>query len=305
MAMTDRSQLASRTRTLQIGAAALFFAGGAVAVGGIPFVRTPDVPVIDIGPETIAPPVAATTTPMNSNVDFEGIADRLGMLSNRPVQPVVETAAVTGEPKATEVPVATTVDHGKFLGTVKMGAVTMGLLSKEDKQSFVKVGDKLGDFTVTHITPTQLTLASNNGADAILDLAPKGSDMVTRTSSSAGGGAFNGAGVQRNTVVRGTTGIPNNAATLAAQRAAAARQQVQLNKGTTFTPASMPNFNAMQNYGHIMNDPARRARFTEIQNKLRSSGEFKSQIDIDEAAAKMTEEEHNASMNSAPAKGVK
>jgi hypothetical protein len=98
----------------------------------------------------------------------------------------------------------------------------------------------------------------------------------------------------------------NPAAAAMAARTAAMRAQPGGPKVTPPRPApQMPgNFQAapMSNFPHIQADPARRQRFAELQAKLRSSGEYKSQVDIDEAAAKLTEEEFQ---NEALQKGIK
>jgi hypothetical protein len=301
----DRARLVSRTRALQVGAGALLCAGVAIAMVGLPFMSAPPAPVIDIGPEVIGPTVRPEVKSINANVDFDAIAQRLSMISNRPTVPVVEPVVVAGEPKVVEAPAVVVVDLGKFLGTVQLGNLTMGLISKEEKQTFVKVGDKVGEHTVTNISPKEITLAGPAGVDTTLELAPKGGDMVTHAAAGAGGG---GGGVSpfgnRQQTPRGVPGAMNPAM-MAAQRASVAGRVAQLNKGTTFTPASAMNAGGMQNYQNIMADPARRARFAEIQNKLRSSGEYKSQTDVDEAAAKMTEEEFLSNMGNAPGKGVK
>lgn len=84
------------------------------------------------------------------------------------------------------------------------------------------------------------------------------------------------------------------------------RAQPGAPKGSPARPmAPVPgNFQAspVTNFPHIQADPSRRQRFAELQAKLRNSGEYKTQTDIDEAAAKLTEEEFQ---NEALQKGIK
>lgn len=234
-----------------------------------------DVPV----PETVARP----------DVDFAGIAERLSMIGNKPAVPKVEPVPSEGA-KTPDASHAAT-EAARYLGVVAMGSTRMALVVKDSKQSFVKVGDRLGELSVREIRDDSITLEGPGGR-TVIDLAPKGAEVVTHAGAAPGGA--------------GTPFAGNPAAAAMAARAAAMRAQPGAAKGVPPRPQpQMPgNFQAtaVTTFPHIQADPARRQRFAELQAKLKGSGEYKTQTDIDEAAAKLTEEEFQ---NEALQKGIK
>lgn len=248
-------------------------------------------------PESSAPSIDTATAPEAAapeaagrpDIDFAGIAERLSMVGNKPSVPKVEAPpeVATAQPSQPAPP----SEAARYLGVVAMGSSRMALVAKDSKQSFVKVGDQLGEMTVREIRDESITFEGPGGR-SVIDLSPKGTDIVTHAAGGTGG--------------TGAAFAGNPAAAAMAARTAAMRAQPGAPKASPPRPSpQMPgNFQAtpMANFPHIQADPARRQRFAELQAKLRSSGEYKSQIDIDEAAAKLTEEEFQ---NEALQKGIK
>ncbi len=287
----DRGSAGRRTTTARAVAVTL----GVIAAGvllidlpglGLPEATAPSLDA-DATPEAAAPQVAG-----RPDIDFAGIAQRLSMVGNKPSVPKVDvpTEVATTQPATPAAP----AEEARYLGVVAMGSARMALVVKDSKQRFVKVGDQLGELTVRAIRDESITLEGPGGR-SVIELAPKGADVVTQAA-----GATGGAGGMP------TAFAGNPAAAAMAARTAAMRAQPGGPKVTPPRPApQMPgNFQAapMSNFPHIQADPARRQRFAELQAKLRSSGEYKSQVDIDEAAAKLTEEEFQ---NEALQKGIK
>lgn len=296
LSSVDRAGLPARTKAAQAGAVILLASGAAIAMMGLPGFSLPPAPILETGPVAIATPAPEQVVQPLLPVDFSAIADRLGLISNKPLLPPQDPA--TTDPTIAEIasppPMA---EIAKYLGPVTMGAVRLALIVKEEKQHFVKVGDKVGDATVESIGDTSLTFTTQGGTTTV-EISPKGTSIVTVAGGGGmGGGPFAGAGNKG-----GAGRMPaQNQAVIAAQRAAIARGQVRNNIAT---PVGVSPAFA---YGHILADPQRRARFTEIQAKLRGGGEFKPGPELDEAAAKLTEEEFQqaAGSNAPPAKGGK
>ena len=289
----DRGSAGRRTTTARGVAAALGVVAVAVLMIDLPGLGLPEAKVPSLEPA--APEAEAQAAASGPGIDFAGIAERLSMVGNRPSVPKVEPVVTEG-PKAPEpAPVEAVAEATRFLGVVAMGSVRMALVVSDSKQRFLKVGDQLGELTLRQIRDDSITLEGPGGR-SVVDLAPKGTEIVTRA---AGGGAGGGGG-------GGGPFAGNPAAAAMAARTAAMRTQSNTAKLTPpRPPPQMPgNFQAMpmSNFPHIQADPARRQRFAELQAKLRGTGEYKSQTDIDEAAAKMTEEEFQ---NESLQKGIK
>ena len=287
----DRGSAGRRTTTARAVAVTLGVIAAGVLLIDLPGLGLPEakVPSLDEGetPEVAAPEVAG-----RPDIDFAGIAQRLSMVGNKPAVPKVEPATeVATTPPAQP---AAPAEEARYLGVVAMGSSRMALVVKDSKQRFVKVGDQLGELTVREIRDASITLEGPGGR-SVIDLAPKGAEVVTHTSGAPGAAGGNPAAF-----------AGNPAAAAMAARTAAMRAQPGGSKVAPPRPApQMPgNFQAtpMSNFPHIQADPARRQRFAELQAKLRNSGEYKSQVDIDEAAAKLTEEEFQ---NEALQKGIK
>ena len=273
----DRGSAGRRTTTARAVAVTLGVVAAGVLLVDLPGLSLPEAKVPSLDDAT-APEVDAPEVTTRPTIDFAGIAERLAMVGNTPSVPKVEAAPAEGSkaPEPTATPAAAAA---RYLGVVAMGSTRMALVVQDSKQRFVKVGDQLGESTVREIRDESITLEGSGGR-SVIDLAPKGAEVVTQAAGAGGGGApFAG----------------NPAAAAMAARTAAMRAQPGAAKATPPRPApQMPgNFQAspVTSFPHIQADPARRQRFAELQAKLRSSGEYKTQTDIDEAAAKLTEEE--------------
>ncbi|MEY3231251.1 MAG: hypothetical protein RL689_1340 [Planctomycetota bacterium] len=287
----DRGSAGRRTTTARAVAVTLGVIAAGVLLIDLPGLGLPEAtaPSLDAGatPEAAAPQAVG-----RPDIDFAGIAQRLSMVGNKPSVPKVDvpTEVATTQPATPAAP----AEEARYLGVVAMGSARMALVVKDSKQRFVKVGDQLGELTVRDIRDESITLEGPGGR-SVIDLAPKGADVVTQAAGATGGSGNPAAAF-----------AGNPAAAAMAARTAAMRAQPGAPKVTPPRPApQMPgNFQAtpMSNFPHIQADPARRQRFAELQAKLRSSGEYKSQVDIDEAAAKLTEEEFQ---NEALQKGIK
>lgn len=288
----DRTAAVSRTKAARIAALVLAAGGVLIAIIGLPGLSLPAIPKIEIA-EPVAQPAATTTGPAHSNVNFAAVAERFAMVNNRPVVPVVEVPTVDANAPTETAPPPPPAEVAKFLGVVNMMKSRMALIAREEKQSFVKVGDKIGEHTVREINDDQLILEAG-GERTTISLTAKGEDMVTHAAAAAG--ATNPFGN-----VPGAPRAPQRPGN-AAQNAALAARGAKGNPAARAIPQpTQPQVNPSFPYAHIMADPQRRQRFAEIQAKLRNAGEYKSQMELDEAAAKMTDDEFGGSGQ----KGVK
>lgn len=277
----DRQRAASRTRLAQAGVFVAIACGGGIVAFGLPGVKPPP-PVEPLTLPEPAPeetPAPADEKPV-SVFDIDATSDRFSMIGNRPAPPYVappptDTARGEEPPPPPPPPPA---DDTKFLGVVRMGAAKLALIARADKQSFVGVGGRVGDETVTAISEKEITIGSKT-----IPLTPKGSEVVSRASSAdAGAGAM---GAKGNTA--GMPGVSNGrtnpatAATLAARAAAsrAANSRAAAPGGSMGAPmAPFP-------------DPVRNNRYQQLLEKLRAGGEFKTEAEVAEAAMKYTENE--------------
>jgi Tfp pilus assembly protein PilP len=285
----DRNAALSRAKSARVVALVLAGVGVTVAVFGLPGLHLPEVAKVEVVEESVAPQVAENE-PKKPVIHFTAVAERLAMVNNHPLVPQLEPVTPVEGGIAETTPQAPT-EIAKYLGVVSLGAARMALISHDDKQSFVEVGGKIGEHVVREIAEDHIVL--EGGADGItINLSPKGENLVTH----AGGGvaapnAFAGnpaaaalaAKRPANAVMNGVPPAPRAAAAKGGTPAARPATPV----ATPVQPSFSPNFP----YSHIMADPQRRQRFAELQTKLRNTGEYKSQTEIDEAAAKATEEE--------------
>ncbi|MBL9000000.1 MAG: hypothetical protein JNK25_02550 [Phycisphaerae bacterium] len=280
----DRRQAVARTRAAQIGVVALAACGGGIVAFGLPGVKPPQ----PLKPLTL-PVVEEALEPDDEQeiskvvVDLGAVADRFGRISNRPSIPA-PPPLVTEDPKGAEPPPPPPpppTEDVKFLGLVHLGTMKMALVSKSDKQSFVSLGGKVGDETVSAITESEITI----GGKAI-KLTPKGADLVTRVSGSGSGVPAGMPGAAKFTPpgVPGGINTRNNPASAAAAAArAAAARAAKSNQAPVFNASPVP--------AAPFPDPARNSRYQQLLEKYRGSGEFKTEIEIAEAAMKQTDNE--------------
>lgn len=274
----DRQSTASRTKMAQAGAVVAIMAGGALAIFGLPGFKTDALPELEP-----VPPVKATETTDDSgnksDLALGAVADRLALVSNRPIKPVVATPPPTEQTPVEVPPAPTDVQEVRYLGSADMGALKLALLFKNEAQHWVALGGQLGDDKVKQISATQITLQNSSG-ERTIDIAPRATELFTRASTgAAAGNPFNPTGNR----ARPTTNRPPtpNQLGLRGQRG-----------GGRATPAPVPASLSMGgNYQHIFNDPAKTARFEQIKAKLRDGGEYQGEGELNEAAAKYTDQE--------------
>jgi len=285
LSATDRAGIAGRTRAAQIGAAVLFVAAGAIIALGVPGLKLPSSRTLDTDPAAVVADVAGPSAQLQPQVNYAAIADRLAMINNKPVLPVVVEPPKSDGAVVEAVAPPPVAEIAKYLGPVSLGATKMALIVKDEKQIFIKIGDKVGDATLESVSDASLSFTIN-GSTTTVELTPKGTDVVTHAGAGGGGASsFQRAGGKALNQMGRTPN--NNQNIVAAQRAELLRAQASRRNSGVVPVQNSPGFA----YGHIMADPQRRARFSEIQTKLRGTGEYKSAIELDEAAAKLTEEE--------------
>ena len=295
----DRQTAANRTRIAQMAAALVIAAGIAIVVFGVPGVKLPAVvtpgPIADVDLKPVA-----DTADAKPKVNFGAVADRFSLVSNRPVTPVEAPPPVPVAEVKPEPPPAPPTEDAKFLGIVAMGSTKMALIAKADKQFFVGVGGKVGDQTVEEISEHAVRMS---GTPSTLELTPKGTEVVTHAGAAGGGAnpfAAGGARPHPNMLNAQNNKNNPNAAILNAQAAARAARGGS-GRAMPNVPPSMPaSLSVPTSYAHIFNDPAKRARFEQLQAKFRGSNEYAGEAEINEAAAKFTDQEYTI-----PKKGEK
>lgn len=244
-------------RVAQIGAASTALLLGVVVVLGLPApaIETPPInpalPVIEPLPQTDTPQTAAP------EVDAIGIADRLALVSNAPRLPDAPAPTDTTTPPSEE------QDFG-YLGPIRMGRVLWAFVRDSGVQRPVKVGDTVWPGRVVQITPEKLTV-ERDGVRTDYDLLPRGGAVVSRANAGAAPG----------TPSRGR-GRPQPVA------------GASVNPSTGFpNPQGSPVGMGMSHMDMIRKQPG----FQEMLERLRASGKYPVEEDLQNAAVKAFEEE--------------
>lgn len=201
-----------------------------------------------------------------AEVDTSAVAARLAAVSNHPTP--VEAPKVDA-PVATTPPPPPAGGDLKYLGAVGIGNLRMALVSDGGKQRFVGLGDALSGTTVQAIKDGEVTLASGR----TLTLAGRSNDVVTRATPGRPGMPM-GAGVPNPQAAMG--GVPRpTAATL-----------------DPYNPGAMGEAGIVRAKNNIPDYvPAGLEQdFMALRDDMRSTGEFKTDEHLNEAASKRLEE---------------
>lgn len=275
----DRQSTASRTKMAQAGAVLAIAAGGALAILGLPGLKADGLPELEPIP-VLQPPKAADDSSKEPQLALGGVAERLALVRNRPVKPVEVPPPTTETPPPEVAPIPTDTQDVRYLGSADMGALKLALLFKAEQQHWVALGGKLGDDTVKEISATQITLENSSGQRTI-DIAPRVTELFTRANTGqAAANPFNPSGNRAVKPQANRTPTPNQLGLRGARG------------GGRATPAPMPTSLSMGgNYQHIFNDPMKASRFEQIKAKLREGGEYQGEGELNEAAAKYTDQE--------------
>jgi hypothetical protein len=172
MSALSKQKATTLTRTAQAVLALLVVGAGTAIAVSSRFSSEPEragplvLPTVDVSGGK-----AASAT-VSNEIDFSGVADRLGAVSNHPKPLVVATnTAVT--PTTTTAPT-----EMKYLGAVGVGPSKVALISDAGKQRFVGVNDDLGGGKVQSITDTQVSIGG--GVTKTLTLAGRSTDVLTK-----------------------------------------------------------------------------------------------------------------------------
>ncbi|HYE63635.1 MAG TPA: hypothetical protein VD997_16710 [Phycisphaerales bacterium] len=175
MSALSKQKATTLTRAAQGALALLVVAAGAAVAMSSRFASDPEragplvLPTVDLGNGKNTP------APINNNIDFAAVGDRLGAVSNHP-KPVV--VATNNAPGAAQPPPPAPVNEMKYLGAVGVGANKVALISDNGRQRFVSVNDDLAGGKVEQITDTEVRVGG--AASKVITLASRSSDVVTR-----------------------------------------------------------------------------------------------------------------------------
>jgi hypothetical protein len=232
---------------------------GVVVVLGLP---SPNVESPPINPALpVLEPLPQTQNPQTSPVaavDAAGIADRLALVSNAPRPADAPAPPDTATPPPQEQDFA-------YLGPIRMGRVLWAFVRDSGAQRPVKVGDAVWPGRVVAITSDKLTV-ERDGVRTDYDLLPRGGAVVSRASSGAAPAP----------PARGR-GRPQPLAGAA-----------PINPNTGFPdPQGSPVGMGMSHMDMIRKQPG----FQEHLERLRASGKYPNEEDLQNAAVKTFEEE--------------
>lgn len=220
--------------------------------------------------------------------DLLAVADRLGQIANRPkaielpATPENSQAAIDTPPKPPE-PTGVL----KYLGMVKFGQLKMGLVVDGTKQRFVKAGDELSEGTVSEVTQEHVSLTPKSGGTAkLLELAPKSSDVVTRTTGGGPIPMMNGAGGANGANMMG--GLPVNSGVPVVQSG-------RTPKGTLKRPTP-PSNNFAPGVNKAMpistlSGQERSQRIQQMREQMKASGQYKTDGELNAALSRAVMED--------------
>ncbi|MBS0197660.1 MAG: hypothetical protein JSR77_12975 [Planctomycetes bacterium] len=278
----DRQRAVARTRLAQAGVVACIALGGAIAAFGLPGVRPPaETEPLKV---TELAPGPTTSEAVKPSMNLSPIADRLALVSNHPVVPKVEEVKTDGKTEAPPPPPPAPVEDVKFLGLVHLGTARMALVAKADKQMFVSVGSKVGEDTVTEISETEIKVGTRT-----IKLSPKAATLITHAGSSSGGTGAPGMPGMPGMPGGKNTGAMNFQNQAAANAALAARAAASKAGGIRPQPMPQGNYSAVP--AAPFPDPARNGRYQQLIEKYRNAGEYKTELEVAEAAMKQTDQE--------------
>ncbi len=261
MDRTKATKIASGAQ-IALGVALLAGIAGATLVGTAE-VKAPEGPLglVDLPPLGQTGPTVAPA----SSVDNAGIAERLAVIGNAPQKPPPPDAPAPGPGDETPAPPPTPTLALEFLGQVGLGTKKMALVRYNEAQRILSVDDIIGPYTVKEISHLKLVV-DESGARSEIDLKPKSADVVTRASTNPSA-----------TVAGGNMGNP--AAAAAMRRAAEAARVARINAKNN---VPMVRANSPQGF---------EARYNAVMERLKTSGQFQNEEDMQMAAKRLLEAE--------------
>jgi hypothetical protein len=261
MDRTKATKIASGAQ-IALGVALLTGIAGATLVGTRE-VKAPEGPLglVDLPPLGQTGPTVAPA----SSVDNAGIAERLAVIGNAPQKPPPPDAPAPGPGDETPAPPPTPALALEFLGQVGLGNKKMALVRYNEAQRILSVDDIIGPYTIKEISHLTLVV-DESGARTEIDLKPKSADVVTRASTNPAGAMAGG-------------NVANPAAAAAMRRAADAARMARMN-----AKANVPMVRANSPQGF-------EARYNAVMERLKSSGQFQNEEDMQAAAKRLLEAE--------------
>lgn len=271
------SRHAARTQAIvaQSAFAALVVVGAGVLAMGLPGLRGAEAVPEPTLPQFELPAASQSTGLTLRPVDLGGVSQRLTLVSNSP-----KTQAPPDKPVEAAPPPPPPAET-RFLGVMSMGSAKRALLVEGGRQKFVRVGDALADGSrVVEIHETSVVVESEAGVRRTIELAARSGDRVTRAVPNATfvspSPAFSKGG--------GTTGAIRPATTTAAITSGDGKS-LRISAGSGGGANTKPT---ARRPGTPDGSPE---RFEEIRTKLRSSGQFKSEDELNDRLKQLFEEE--------------
>ncbi|MBK9188279.1 MAG: hypothetical protein IPM33_04910 [Phycisphaerales bacterium] len=169
----DRHAARRYARMAQVGGLVVLVGG---VVAGALVLPEPTGQAVELASSLPDAPVVTEQPTQAPMVDLRGTVERLALIRNNPVEPVV---AVSGPGEG--LPPAPPPPPVRYLGPVGMGqTVLMGLVDDGGRQRFVGVGDSTTGGRVRRIEATAITLVEGE-VEKTIELNARGMEIVTRT----------------------------------------------------------------------------------------------------------------------------
>ncbi len=253
----DRRQASRVTLISQVAAAVFVLGAAAVLAVGLPGQEPARAP----GDLTLGPLPAPAQNNGNGAegtrlVDAPAVAARLGTFSNAPRPRVVEAPVATTQNTTTAAPPVAPSAEVKYLGSVAVGPRLVALVLDNAKQRMVAEGDRVSMGVVRGIEPELIRVET--------DTEMKEIRRAERTAAATGRG--NEGAVMPMSASQAGRNAPN------AQR---------------FANQAQP---ALQPKGGADAQRLRRQFITDMRDKLKSSGQYATEEELNEALAKTVEQ---------------
>jgi len=295
------------TRIAQGVTAALVLLGGTLAVIGMPGQRTPTSPPKSVElPEVVLPADPGKGVRTLTPVDYSAVSSRLGLVKNAPkIEAAAPTPGDGGTPPPPPPPPPPSL---RYLGMANMGSLRLALVHDGVKQRFVAVGAKLGDGTTVKAIEADRLIVQGLDGEHVIELAARSGETFTKASPSRMQGGPPGGGPGYANMPAGAGAAhsgtaPNAASNVAAMQAGAFRSAAGgVNSGKVDPRAAAMAAMKDRKYTKDANGVVRDAmgndvkdavsvRAQELRDKLKASGRYQNNDELDTALKEILERE--------------
>ena len=290
MASPQNGQSAARNARLAQGAAVVLLgAVGVLGAVGIPGMQSPPRPP-DLKVSEVEIKVPHGSGVVAQPADYATLTNRMSLLENAPKLP--DAPAGDGGESAPPPPPPPPAPVVKYLGPARVGTLVLALVSDGGKQRFVKSGDRLSDDSKVKQVLDGAIVVEKDGGESRIELSVREGALTTSGVAGPPGGGT--AGVLAAT--GGRVGVP--------RAPGQPLQPASSLPGAFIRSGFEKGGQYFDSRGNPVTDPQQIHLF-QIRQKVKNSGQFKSEDDIDGAAKKLFEQEQAPKQSNGKEQGQK